>query len=173
VEDPSPERPRSLVELAFDACYCGAVGGSVVAIFFLIVDAVNGQALFTPALMGTVLFAGADAATVDAVRIDMVAYYTGVHFASFGALGVAVSVVVHEVELHARHPALLLVLLFAALEGGFALAASAFLPGVIERVGPVLVAFANLMAAGGIGLFLLTSHQPAVWQRAKHAIHIA
>ena len=114
-----------------------------------------------------------DAASASGVRLDMVAAFTLVHFAAFGALGTVVAVAVHELELHAKHPLIVGLSIFALAEIGFFAAASLFLPGVIDRIGAVPIAVANLLAAAGIGLFLLSSHRPDVWSRVKHVIHVA
>jgi hypothetical protein len=125
--------------------------------------------LFTPALMGSVLFQGVAAEDVVKVKLDAVAYYTIVHAASFLALGVAVTWLVHEAELHSRHPAIVLVVVFAIFEVGFLAAASFALPGVIARVGIVKIGSANLLAAGAIAAFLVWSHQPG--RRAAEEIN--
>ena len=52
------------------------------------------------------------------------------------------------------------------------LVAAVLMPGVISRVGFVYVAAANLLAAGGMGIFFMVSHQPALWQRIKLAAHV-
>ena len=56
----SEARARTRADLAYESLYCAAIGGSVIALFFLVIDAVNGQPLFTPSLLGGVLFGGAD-----------------------------------------------------------------------------------------------------------------
>jgi len=90
-----------------DAFGAGSIGGSIVALFFLAIDSVQGRPFFTPSLMGTVLFTSGSAQAVTDVRMDMVAYYTLVHFAVFGILGGAVAVLLRQVELHSKHPAVM------------------------------------------------------------------
>ena len=165
--------PRTANDISFDALLSGGLGGSMVALFFLVVDAFDGQPLFTPALMGSVLFGGMQASAVTGVQMEMVAYYSLVHFATFGALGFAVAFLLHEAELHSRHPVVVMLGCFAVLEVGFALGAAAFLPGVIERLGAASVAVSNLLAATSMALFLGFSHRPDAWQRVKHTMHWA
>ena len=110
--------------------------------------------------MGSVLFLGVAAADVTSVRLDAVAYYSIAHMVGFIGLGAAVTFLAHEVELHSRHPAAVLLVLFAILEAGFLVVASLALPGVITRVGIVPVGVANLLAAGTVALFLVWSHRP-------------
>jgi hypothetical protein len=172
-----PREPASVSQtvpdLIYDAFYSGAIGGSVVALFFLLVDVLNGQPLFTPSLMGSVLFAGVSAEAVTEVRLDRVAWYSVVHFGAFGALGLGIAFLVREVELHSRHPALLFALLFGVFEVGFLLAAWLLLPGVVARLGAPMVGLANLLAAGAMALFLLATHRPGLWQRLRHSAHRA
>ena len=161
----------NLGDLVYDAFYVAGIGGSIVALFFFIVDSLYGQPLFTPSLMGSVLFLGVPAASATEVRLDMVAAFTLVHFAAFGVLGVIVAVAVHELELHSKHPLIVGLSIFALAEIGFFAAAGLFLPGVIGTVGAGWIAAANLLVAFGSGLFLLSSHRPDLWSRVKHALH--
>jgi hypothetical protein len=123
--------------------------------------------------MGSVLFSGAAAESVTEVRLDMVAWYSVVHFGAFAALGLGIAFAVREVELHSRHPALLFLSLFLLFEVGFLAAAWWLLPGVTARLGASLVGLANLLAAGSMGLFLLASHRPGLWERLRHSAHRA
>lgn len=66
----------------------GIVAATTVAVFFLIVDAVSGQMLRTPAFLAS-LVTGAGGA--DDVRLATVALYTVLHFAVFIGVGVLVS----------------------------------------------------------------------------------
>ena len=162
----------NLADLIYDAFYAGGIGGSIVALFFLAIDVWNGQPLITPSLMGSVLFLGTPAASVADVRLDMVAAYTLVHFAAFGVLGTVIAVAVHELELHSKHPLIVGLSIFALAEVAFFTAAGLFLPGVVDTVGAGRIGAANLLAAAGIGLFLLSSHRPDLWGRVKHALHV-
>ena len=169
----SEARVRTRADLAYESLYCAAIGGSVIALFFLVIDAYNGQPLFTPSLLGGVLFGRQAAETITEVRIDWVAYATILHFIGFGIIGTGVALVAHEVELHSRHPATVLFGVFAAIEWIFLVAGMFFLPGVISVLGFWRVAGANLLAAGGIAAFLWANHQPEAWERFKHTAHFA
>lgn len=159
-------------DVIFDAFYSGAIGGSIVALFFLIVDLVRAEPLFTPTLMGSVLFTGAKASAVTGVNVGLVAAYTVVHLLAFGALGALAALTVHAVELRSAHPALILALLFLIVEGAFALGAGIFMPGVIARVGAVWIAIANLLAAVGMAVFFVVSHEPLAWRHLKETVRI-
>ena len=147
---------------------CGGV-----PLFFLVIDAWNGRPLFTPSLMGGVLFGGVAAEAVDAVRLDWVAYMTILHFLAFSAIGIGVTLVAHAVELRARHPATVLFGVFAVIEWVFLVGAFLALPGVLMVLGPWRVAAANLLAAAGIAAFLWANHRPEAWERFKQRITFA
>jgi hypothetical protein len=166
---PVPDsRTGTSADILYDAFYSGGIGGSVVALFFLLVDLIQGQALFTPSLMGSVLFEGAAAADVVDVSLAAVAYYTLLHFVVFCVLGFIVAFLVHEVELHAKHPILVLLAAFVLFEAAFFVAAAVLMPGVVARVGPGSIALANLLAAAGMTIFLLREHRPDVWSKVTH-----
>lgn len=160
------------LEFLYESLYVAAIGGSVVALFFLAVDAVRGDPLFTPSLMGTVLFTHVAADAVRTVDLGMVAAYTPVHFGSFALLGLAVALIAREAELHSRHPVAIMAGGFLLLEVGFVAAATLGMPGVVARIGYGWVAAANGLAAMAIAIFLTSAHRPAVWNRLKHSAHL-
>jgi hypothetical protein len=169
----SEARVRTRADLAYESLYCAAIGGSVIALFFLVIDAYNGQPLYTPSLLGGVLFGGVDAQSVTEVRMDWVAYATIAHFLVFSVIGIGVTLVAHEVELHSRHPFTILFGVFAAIEWVFLVAGMFLLPGVVGVLGFWRVAGANLLSAAAIAVFLWANHQPEAWERFKHAAHFA
>jgi hypothetical protein len=147
-------------DYAYDAIYIGGIGGGMIALYFLVVDiAMHGQAFFTPSLMGLVLFNGVPAHSVNTVDMIAVAKFSVLHFALFGVLGIALSAMVHQIEIHARNPLLVMLILFGVLEAGFWLSVTMGLPGVLDRIGAVNVAIANLLSALGVTLFLMFVHR--------------
>jgi len=159
--------------ILYDAFGAGSIGGSIVALFFLLLDTIQGRAFFTPSLMGTVLFTSGLAHPAAEVRMDMVAYYTLVHFAAFGILGGVVAVLLRQVELHSKHPGLMLVTIFLLTEVLFVAAAALMMPGVVAVVGAPKILAANLLGAGGMASFLLATHRPDLWYKVKHAVRLA
>ena len=160
-------RPSHTVgDLAYDAIFIGGIGGGLVALFFLVFDLITrGLPFFTPSLMGSVLFEGAAAATVDTVSLTAVARYSVLHLFAFSVLGFGLSTITHQAEMRARHPLVVIALVFAILEAGFWFGASVAIPGVLERLGMVPVAIANLLAAVGVGLFIGSTHRADLWRR--------
>ena len=151
-------------DLVYDAVFVGGLGGGIVAIFFLLFDVITGRpALFTPSLMGSVLFDGASAATVTGVDMAAVAKYSALHLAAFSLLGFGIAYLFQQAELRSKHPLVVIGLTFAIIETVFWIGASVAIPGVLDRLGLLPVAAANLFAAVGVGLFLGSEHRAHLW----------
>jgi len=161
MSNPTRTLSRTTEDFLYDAFYGGALGGSVIALFFLVVDLVEGRPLYTPSLLGSVIFAGAAPSSVTEVRLDMVAYFTLIHLLVFGVLGMLFAFLFHEVELRARRPIEVLLLFFLIFEGASLIAALVLAPGVTQQLGAFRVFLANLLAAAAMGAFLLVTHSRA------------
>jgi len=57
----------------------GCIGAAAVAIWFLVVDAINGQALFTPAMLGSAVFWGAHDSASVVIEPARIFGYTMIH----------------------------------------------------------------------------------------------
>ena len=148
-------------DLIYDTIHIAGIGGGIVALFFLGFDVATGRdVLFTPSLMGQVLLDGAPASAVQSVDMGAVARYTPVHMLAFTLFGFGLAWIVQQAELRSQHPLRLVVAVFAALQVGFWVVMQLAIPGVLERIGLLPIAAANLLASGGIALFLVATHQP-------------
>jgi hypothetical protein len=157
----APARNRAAV-IAEDGLFAGALGALTVAVFFLVVDVLEGRPLFTPSLLGSVLFLRESAASVTGIDIPMVFAYTGVHFAAFVAVGMAAAFVVSEFEVNPPMGVVLL-LLAICFQAAFFGVTAGVAPGVIGVLGAWLVGIANLLAAAVMAAYLLWwSHPNAV-----------
>lgn len=144
----------------------GLIGAVVVALWFLVLDAVMGRLLFTPAALGSVVLHGATDAAAVQVDVRSVLGYTALHLAAFGGVGVIAAAIVAYAE--DRHPYVLLgaVLLFVTFE--------TFFIGLITLMAQWLLALipwwsilvANLLAASAMGVYLWRSH-PALARAAS------
>ena len=144
-------RPTRANDLAYGTFYGGAVGGTVVALFFLIVDALRGQALYTPSMLGTALFLDT---IVPGVRLDMVALFSVVHFATFFAVG-AFATWLHLTWEPLRNQFLALgVVIFTILTGLLFLADWLVLDGVVSAIGIFEALIANAITAGAMTAFI-------------------
>lgn len=161
---------RATEDFLYDAFYSAAIGASVVALYFLLVDSLQGRPFFTPALMGAVIFEGVDPANFTNVRLGLVAKFSMVHMAAFGAIGLALAFLVREVCLHAKRPAQCFVLFFLVFEGSFVVASTLLMPGVNQVLGPFRIFLANLFAAGSMAGFLYAAHHENAYRRLAHAV---
>lgn len=141
----------------YDTFYGGAIGGSILALFFLAVDALLSQPLATPSLIGSALFAGAQEADV---RLDMVAYFTALHFVAFLLVGAALAWLRRELAESPRRAALLVGVTFALLTAGFSVLAMTVADGVVPAVGLPWIIAGNLLTAGGMVAFIEWAHRP-------------
>jgi CDP-diglyceride synthetase len=144
----------------------GLFGALAVAAWFLVVDAIAGQPLHTPAVLGALIGGANDpeaAAAANHVRYALL--YTPVHLSAFALLGLVCAALVRQAD---RTPSMfaLLLLLFVALEVAFS-----GLVAILEVTGLgglawTQVATGNLVAAVAMGGWLLRRHR--VTERWAH-----
>lgn len=151
--------PASLADTLYEAFYSAALGGGMVALYFLVIDVIAGQPLFTPSLLGSVMLSGADPAAVEGIDLSAVAIFSLIHFAGFALLGLVASWLVRTLEERSAGgftlPALAL---FVLIAGGFMLGAVLFMPGVLDIVGQGNVLLASGLTAITMTWFLRYAH---------------
>lgn len=163
--DDHPE--PSIGDIYYEAFYSAAIGGAVIALFFLAIDVFGGRPLFTPSLLGTVLFTDVDAQAVDTIRYDMMAWYTVIHLVSFGALGLVATPLVRWVEERTGGSAIApFLVLFALVGGGFFVGAGLLMPGVVAVLGSGMVLLASALTAAAMTAFLRNAHDTSETQAA-------
>lgn len=155
--EPSQAPPNS-GDLAYDAFYGAAVGGAVLAFFFLAVDVIAGRALYTPSMLGQALFEGADPASVEGVRLEMVAYFTVVHLVSFLVLGGVISFLCQALGIAKTTMPLVTAVVFVILTAAFFAGDLLLMQGVAQAIGIPLVLAANLVTALAMAFFLRQAH---------------
>ena len=144
----------------------GILGGLAVAVWFLVVDLVQGRPLYTPTVLGQALFGrGAGPATYQGLppSLEMVAMFTWVHLLVFAVVGVVVSRLIAMVE---RHPSLGFgfVLLFVILEACFTAAMMIVAAPVLQALTWPAILVANLLAAAVMAGYFWLRH-PAMAMR--------
>jgi len=137
----------------------GILGAATVALWFFLVDAIKGRPLYTPTVLGMVLFRHGDASALDtvAVSLEMAALYTVVHVLMFSAIGNLASELLAIAQ---RHPEVGfgILLLFVIFE--FAVTVSPILfagPLVRALTWPALLV-ANLLATAAMAGYLWHRH---------------
>lgn len=134
-------------EFIYESFFTGIVGGSVVALTFLVVDSVFGHPLFTPSVLGEALFFGAAPASVGSVSIKAAAYFTPLLFVLFLLVGVVGAVLVRTMERSTPRPFWVMLVLFCLTEGGYLFVTHFYLHGVAEALNLPRVAGVNFGAA--------------------------
>jgi hypothetical protein len=148
----------SKADFIYGATYSAALGGSAVALAFLAIDSLAGRALFTPSLLGSVLFFGASAETFTGIDLTAVALWTVVHFAGFLVMGSLASWLHQRLRAAGTGATLTTLTTFAAIvvlgEVMFLVASATVMPGVAERLGHALILGANVVAAAVMAPFM-------------------
>jgi len=138
----------------------GILGALTIALWFLVVDVVQGRPLYTPSVLGTALFGrGAWPGTLESMppSFEMVAMFTWVHLLAFAVIGVAVSRLIAMAE---QHPGLGFgfVLLFVILTACFTAAAMIVAAPVLRALTLPAILVANLLAAAVMAGYFWLRH---------------
>lgn len=148
-------------DLLYESFFSGAIGGAVIALFFLVRDSLGGRPFFTPSFLGGILF-GTGGSGETSPDFTAVALLTAVHFGTFAVFGAMATRVVRAVERRTGgSPILPGLVLFVLLEGSFLAATSILMPGVHGQLGHGTVLLANVLAAAAMSMFLRQAHDSA------------
>jgi hypothetical protein len=157
-----PGLARSLigrwVDVVREGIVAGFLGGSVVAVWFLLYDAIRLRPLHTPALLGAAVLQGLRNPDLLIPRLDVVVGYTIFHFAVFAFFGIAVAAFLMGAE---REPRILLglfvlFLCFQIFFFGFLQALDALLAGELPWWN---VAIGNLLASVAMITYFFLGHR--------------
>ncbi len=154
----SDRPPLTVSAVLTEGFITGLIGAGIVAAWFLLLDTIEGRPLWTPSLLGTVLFMGpSQAVLMKRVDPGMVAAYTIVHNVAFVVVGVVASFLVGEME---KVPPLgiALVFLFVFFETAFQIFLIAVGQPLLGEIAFWGVAVANLLAALGMAVYLWYRH---------------
>jgi hypothetical protein len=157
-----PGLARSLiggwVDVLREGIVAGFLGGAVVAVWFLLYDAVRLRPLHTPALLGAAVLQGLRDPERLIPQLDVVIGYTIFHFAVFAFFGIAVAVLLLAAE---REPRILLglfilFLCFQVFFFGFLQALDLHLAGALPWWN---VAIGNLLASVVMVTYFFVGHR--------------
>ncbi|HEX6965139.1 MAG TPA: hypothetical protein VF166_05000 [Gemmatimonadaceae bacterium] len=145
----------------------GVIGATAVAIWFLAIDILIHNPLYTPRVLGEALWS-----VFGPVREGtavFVAFYTVFHYVAFIVVGIIAAVIIHAGD---RQPAVLAgaLILFVMLEIGFygyTSILSTFLP--LEGLAWYTVAAGNVISAFLMGLYFYRTH-PALKGELERAL---
>ena len=130
----------------------GLLGGTTVAVWFLIRDLLGGHPLATPSILGQVLVLGQKTPVVEPLDFAGIVLYTGVHFIAFVLLGLLAAWLV---RLSAREPVFrfALFVLFVTFEVAFYVLINTVSLEVSTMFPLWSVGCANLLAAAVMGYY--------------------
>ena len=156
-----PESDASeMSKLYLEGIVAGVIGAAMIAIWFLILDTINGRPLYTPTVLGTALFRrGEGFASPERLPIsfEMVLMYTWVHGLIFAIIGGVASRLLHVAE---RNPNLGfgILLLFVVFEFGFLAVATLVEGRILQALGWPAILLGNLLAAAAMAGYFWRRH---------------
>jgi len=135
----------------------GLLGAAAVAAWFLVVDLIAREPLWTPAALGSALFQGASGPEEVRIALSTVLGYTAIHLGGFLLAGMVAAGLVGQVE---KFPPLIfaLLLLVVVFEVFFIGLTVALGEWILESLAWWAVFLGNLLAAGAMGGYLWRSH---------------
>jgi len=149
---------RDVTRLYQEGLVAGLIGAATVALWFLIIDSIQGRPLYTPTILGSALFRHGAAPWLDAVPdLEMVLMFTWVHGLAFVVIG---GIVARLLALAERQPSagFGILMLFVFFEFGFIAAAMVFAAPVLQALAWPAILVANLLAAATMGGYFWLRH---------------
>ncbi len=154
-----PQSPSKTNDILYETFYSGAIGGSALALLFLLSDSAQGHPLFTPSVLGSTLLFRVPLQAAPATSLGAVALFSVIHFALFGVLGLVGSLLVRGLEAHERHTVWVTLVLFGIMEAGALLPLRVALPELAALLGYTRVSIINLATAATMVGFLHYAHR--------------
>ena len=135
----------------------GLIGAVVVALWFLLIDSLLREPLYTPAALASVLFQGGGAPEAVEITLVPVLGYTLVHFAFFILFGVLLSGMVMQVE---KFPPLAfgLLILFVMFEVFFIAMVAMLGRWILQELAWWSILIGNILAAAAMSAYMWKVH---------------
>ena len=154
------EASRDVTKLYQEGLVAGLLGAATVALWFLLVDAVQGRPLYTPTVLGSALFSRGTGAAPWAnafPNTEMVLMFTWVHCLAFVVIG---GIAAHLLGLAERTPSIGfgIFMLFVVFEFVFTAGAMLFAAPVLQALAWPAIVVANLLAAMAMGGYFWLRH---------------
>ena len=155
----SYEGSTDATRLYQEGLVAGLVGAVTIALWFLIIDVIQGRPLYTPTVLGTALFRrGAGAPWPEVLPdLEMVLMFTWVHGLVFVAIG---GVAARLLGLAERQPSagFGILMLFVFFEFGFIVTAMLLAAPVLQALAWPAILVANMLAAAAMGGYFWLRH---------------
>lgn len=152
--------PEEISRLYLEGIVAGVIGAATIAIWFLILDTVNGRPLSTPTVLGTALFRrgeGLGSPESLPISFEMVLLYTWVHGLVFAVIGGVAS---RLLQLAERNPNLGfgILLLFVVFEFGFLSVATLVEGRILQALAWQAILVGNLLAVAAMAGYFWRRH---------------
>jgi hypothetical protein len=144
----------------------GLLGAATIAVWFLILDTIQGRPLYTPTVLGTALFrarAGLTAPESLPASFELVLWFTWVHVLVFVVLGAAAAGLLRLAE---RDPnfGFGILLFLVVFMFGFIGVSMVFAEEVLHALAWPAILLGNLLAAGAMAWYFWRRHpQLTIW----------
>ncbi|MGH7567733.1 MAG: hypothetical protein ACREL9_02000 [Gemmatimonadales bacterium] len=158
-----------LTRILREGFIAGCIGAGAVALWFLIVDTINGRPFFTPAMLGSAVFFQEQDPSQVVIAFSRVLPYTMIHVSAFVVVGVVAAALAAEVEV--APPTLFLVVVFTCFfEFGFYVLVALLAQPLLGALAWWNVAIGNAIAALGMGYYLWREHPRIGDELRKHPL---
>ena len=159
-------RPHPLLR---DGVIAGLIGAVVIAVWFLILDAVAGHPLYTPTILGRGLLSIFGPIDPGDSALGFVFLYTIFHLAAFILVGLLAALVVHTAR---REPSILFgfIILFVSAEIGIHALVEVLDVGTpLGNHAWLAIMVGNLLAAGAMGVYFWRTHRE-LGEQFRHSL---
>jgi len=148
----------SLAAVIREGVVAGLLGAALVAVWFLVFDALQGRPFYTPALLGAGVFEGLRDPALLEIKLGVILGYTVLHGAAFLAFGILCAILIVAAE---REPSLswAFVALFASFEVFFLVLDRLFAESVLGALVWWAILVGNLLAAAGMLAYFFLGHR--------------
>jgi hypothetical protein len=147
----------------------GCLGAAAVALWFLIVDTINGRPFFTPAMLGSAVFWGMHDPAQVVVEYSRIIGYTMIHVSAFVVVGCIAAALAAEVEV-APSTLFLVIVGFCFFEFGFYVLVAIIAQPLLGALAWWNVAIGNAIAALGMGYYLWREHPKIGEELRRHPL---
>jgi hypothetical protein len=160
---PTTERSRDqvMVRAYSEGIRAGLVGAATIAVWFALIDGLQGRWFHTPTVLGTAVFrggAGLDHPETLQPSLEMVLSFTWIHLLAFLLIGMAVALLLVQAE-NNSHFGFGILLLFAIFEFGFVALCMLFAAPVLEALAWPAIVVGNMLAAATMAVTFWRGHR--------------
>lgn len=147
----------------------GCIGAAAVAVWFLVIDTINGQPLFTPSMLGSAVFWQQYDPAQAVIEPARIFGYTMIHVSAFVVVGVIAAALAAEVE-YAPSTLFLVIVGFCFFEVGFYILVALLAKPMLGYLAWWNVAIGNGLAAMAMGYYLWREHPKIAEELRRHPI---